>query len=60
MLNIIKTILLIEIDTKKEPIVRFLDNHHLKSLVIVYLFIKIEIIGLSVFLPVLSFFKWIL
>jgi hypothetical protein len=60
MLNIIKTILLIEIETGKEPIVRFLNNHHLKSLVIVYLFIKIELIGVSLILPVLSFLDWIL
>ena len=60
MLNIIKTILLIEIETGKEPIVRFLNNHHLKSLVIVYLFIKVEVIGASLILPVLSFLNWVL
>lgn len=60
MLNIIKTILLIEIETGKEPIVRFLNNHHLKSLVIVYLFIKVEVIGTSIILPVLSFLNWVL
>ena len=60
MLNIIKTILLIEIETGKEPIVRFLNNHHLKSLVIVYLFIKVEVIGLSVYFPIYSFLDWVL
>ena len=60
MLNIIKTILLIDIDTKKEPIVRFLNNYHLKFFVIVYLFIKVEVIGVSLILPVLSFLNWIL
>ena len=60
MLNIIKTILLIEIETGKEPIVRFLNNHHLKSLVIVYLFIKVEMIGLSLYFPIYSFLDWVL
>lgn len=60
MLNIIKTILLIEIETEKEPIVRFLNNYHLKFFVIVYLAIKLlTFIGASM-IPVLSFLNWIL
>ena len=60
MLNIIKTILLIDVDTKKEPIVRFLNNYHLKFFVIVYLAIKLlTFIGASI-IPVLSFINWIL
>ena len=59
MLKILKNILSVDVYTKKEPIIRFLNKYELKSLVCIYVFIKMEAMIACVLLPLIIFCGWI-